>query len=500
MKNSAISPIRNENYSEWYQAVIQAAELAEFAQVRGCMVIRPWGYALWENMQKILDQAIKKTGHQNIYCPLFIPLSLMQKEADHVAGFATECAIVTHTRLTQDTNGSLVPSSPLDEPLVVRPTSETVIGELFAKWIQSYRDLPLLINQWANVVRWEMRTRLFLRTSEFLWQEGHTAHETEEEANQHAITMLKVYKDFCTNTLAIPVYVGTKSENETFPGAEKTYTLEGIMQDGKALQLGTSHFLGQKFSTAANMQFQDRQGNTQIPWTTSWGITTRLIGGLIMTHADDNGLVLPPAIAHTQVMIIPILGKQGQHDDILNYCINLKQAISQLNFRDQNITVDLDNSDFNSGEKNWRWIKKGVPIRLFVGLKEYHERTVCYALRNHDPKTRHHESFDDLKTKLPGILEHMQESLLTQAETERYTQIKLCTNRDSIVEHFNKNHTPIFVYWKEDELQETWLKEQFNATVRCFPHDHNYHDYPLHGPSLLDQQKQAPLALVAKAY
>ena len=316
---TAIKPTREENYPEWYQEVIKAAELAEVSPVRGCMVIRPWGWGIWENLQAILDRKFKETGHQNAYFPLFIPMSFLEKEAKHVEGFAKECAVVTHHRLEAGPDGKLrpAPSAELDEPLIVRPTSETIIGETYAKWVQSYRDLPILINQWANVVRWEMRPRLFLRTAEFLWQEGHTVHASSEEAMEETMKMLGVYTDFARNYLAIPVIPGEKTAGERFPGAVSTFTIEGMMQDRKALQMGTSHFLGQNFAKASGIQFQDKEGKKALAWTTSWGVSTRLIGGVIMAHSDDDGLVLPPKIAPKQVVIIPIYREESERASVL---------------------------------------------------------------------------------------------------------------------------------------------------------------------------------------
>ena len=307
---TAITPTREENYPEWYQQVIKAADLAESSPVRGCMVIKPWGYAIWENIQKELDRRFKATGHKNAYFPLFIPVRYLQKEAEHVDGFAKECAVVTHSRLEADENGQLQPAGELDEPLIVRPTSETIIGELFAKWVQSYRDLPLLINQWANVVRWEMRTRLFLRTAEFLWQEGHTVHATKEDAMKETLQMLDIYTDFSEKYLAMPVIAGEKTEAERFPGAESTFSIEAMMQDKKALQAGTSHFLGQNFAKSSEIKFLNKDSQEEYAWTTSWGVSTRLVGGLIMAHSDDDGLVLPPAIAPAHVVIIPVTPKE----------------------------------------------------------------------------------------------------------------------------------------------------------------------------------------------
>src|SRR6188472_3183848 len=330
---TAITPTRADNYQDWYQEVVKAADLAEASPVRGCMVIKPWGYALWENIQRGLDGLFKATGHVNAYFPLFIPVSYLEKEAAHVEGFAKEVAVVTHHRL-EARDGKLVPTGELEEPLVVRPTSETIIGEMFAKWVQSYRDLPLLINQWANVVRWEMRTRLFLRTAEFLWQEGHTAHATSEEAVEETMKMLGVYADFAENWMAMPVIQGEKTAGERFPGAVQTYCIEAMMQDRKALQAGTSHFLGQNFSKAQEIKFQDQNGTVQYAWTTSWGVSTRLVGGLIMTHSDDDGLVLPPRLAPKHVVLLPIYRSDEEKSQVLAYVNSLKAELEAQDFAD----------------------------------------------------------------------------------------------------------------------------------------------------------------------
>ena len=346
---TAISPTRVEDYPEWYQQVVKAADLAETSPVRGCMVIKPWGYAIWENIQRDLDRRFKETGHKNAYFPLFIPMSFLQKEADHVEGFAKECAVVTHSRLEADENGKLQPAGPLEEPLIVRPTSETIIGELFSKWVQSYRDLPLLINQWANVVRWEMRTRLFLRTAEFLWQEGHTVHATAEEAMEETRKMLEVYADFAENFMAMPVLTGEKTEAERFPGADATFAIEAMMQDRKALQAGTSHFLGQNFAKSSNIKYLSAEGKEEFAWTTSWGVSTRLIGGLIMTHSDDDGLALPPRIAPSHVVIIPVTPKEETRQQVLDYCLELKSQLEAQNYLDGRIRVEFDDRDLRGG-------------------------------------------------------------------------------------------------------------------------------------------------------
>jgi len=347
MPKNAISPTRQENYPEWYQQVVKAADLAETSDVRGCMVIKPWGYAIWENIQRQLDARFKATGHENAYFPLFIPMSFLEKEAEHVEGFAKECAVVTHHRLEPDPEGGLRPaeSAKLEEPLIVRPTSETIIGATFARWVESYRDLPILINQWANVVRWELRTRMFLRTTEFLWQEGHTVHATEAEAREETRQMLDIYAEFAENCMAMPVIKGEKTEGERFPGAVATYSIEALMQDRKALQAGTSHFLGQNFAKAQEIKYQDQSGNEVYAWTTSWGVSTRLIGGLIMTHSDDDGLVLPPVLAPAHVVILPIYRNDDERSSVLAYCDSLKEELAAQVFDGDPVRVRIDDRD-----------------------------------------------------------------------------------------------------------------------------------------------------------
>src|SRR5690349_12680262 len=377
---TAITPTRADNYQDWYQQVVKAADLAENSPVRGCMVIKPWGYALWENCQRVLDGMFKDTGHVNAYFPLFIPLRFLEKEAAHVEGFAKECAVVTHHRL-EARDGKLVPTGELEEPLVVRPTSETIIGEMFAKWVQSYRDLPLLINQWANVVRWEMRTRLFLRTAEFLWQEGHTAHATAQEATEHTMRMLGVYADFAENWMAMPVIQGEKTAGERFPGAVATYAIEAMMQDRKALQSGTSHFLGQNFSKAQEIKFQDQNGKVEYAWTTSWGVSTRLIGGLIMTHSDDDGLVLPPRLAPKHVVLLPIYRSEEEKSQVLDYVNSLKKELEAAEYAGSKVRVMIDDRDMRGGEKNWYHVKRGVPLRAEIGPKDIAKNGVFLARR-----------------------------------------------------------------------------------------------------------------------
>ena len=369
---TAITPRREDDFPEWYQQVVRAAEMAENSDVRGCMVIKPWGYGLWENMQRVLDRMFKATGHKNAYFPLFIPLSYLAKEAAHVEGFAKECAVVTHHRLESDGAGGLrpAPAAELTEPLVVRPTSETIIGATYAKWVQSYRDLPILINQWANVVRWEMRPRVFLRTTEFLWQEGHTAHETEAEAIGETEKMLQVYAKFAREYLAIPVYPGEKSESERFPGAVRTLTIEAMVQDRKAIQAGTSHFLGQNFAKASGIQFLSRTNTQEFAWTTSWGVSTRLIGTAIMAHADDDGMIVPPRVAPTHVVILPITPKPESREAVLAAAETMAEALRGQSYAGEPVIVEVDKRDLHGGTKSWEWIKKGVPVRIEIGPRD----------------------------------------------------------------------------------------------------------------------------------
>jgi prolyl-tRNA synthetase len=381
---SAISPTRAENFPEWYQQVVKGADLAENSDVRGCMVIKPWGYAIWENMQRRLDAMFKATGHENAYFPLFIPMSFLEKEAKHVEGFAKECAVVTHHRLEPDGKGGLrpAPSAELEEPLIVRPTSETIIGATFARWVQSYRDLPILINQWANVVRWELRTRLFLRTTEFLWQEGHTVHANEAEAREETMRMLDVYGDFVEHWMAVPVIKGAKTAGERFPGAVDTYTIETMMQDRKALQAGTSHFLGQNFAKAQEIKFQDANGKEEFAWTTSWGVTTRLIGALTMVHSDDDGLVLPPKLAPAHVVILPIFRNDDERSEVMPYCATLERELASQTFAGEPVRVRIDNRDMRGGDKKWQWVKRGVPVRAEIGPRDVASGKVFYGRRD----------------------------------------------------------------------------------------------------------------------
>lgn len=466
----AISPTRIEDFSEWYQQIVIQAELAENSPVRGCMVIRPWGYGIWENIQRELDRAFKDTGHLNAYFPLLIPLSFLQKEADHVEGFAKECAVVTHHRLEQSADGKLVPAGQLEEPLIIRPTSETVIGASFSRWVQSYRDLPLLINQWANVLRWEMRPRIFLRTSEFLWQEGHTAHATREEALSETLKMLDIYERFIVEHLAIPVIKGAKCSWERFPGAVSTYTIEAMMQDGKALQAGTSHFLGQNFARASNIRFVNKEGVKELAWTTSWGVSTRLIGAMIMTHSDDDGLVIPPLVAPTQIVIIPVVRSQQDAKAIHDYCDKLKKQISKKKIKGQYLRVSIDKRDMNSGEKKWYHVKHGVPLRVEVGIKELEKGTVSYTCRSNQKETVEINSVA-FAGQASQILTGIQKALLNSAKEMLSIRTLTVTTLEAFKQAFTRNDSIncfVIAPFIDDIVVEKAISEM-GVSVRCIP-------------------------------
>lgn len=468
---SAISPTREENYAEWYQQVVRAADLAETSDVRGCMVIKPWGYSIWENMQRALDDMFKATGHQNAYFPLFIPLSYLEKEAQHVEGFAKECAVVTHHRLEAGPDGGLVPAGALEEPLVVRPTSETIIGATFARWVQSHRDLPLLINQWANVVRWEMRTRMFLRTAEFLWQEGHTAHATRAEAEEETMRMLGVYADFAENWMAMPVLQGEKTEGERFPGAVQTFCIEAMMQDRKALQAGTSHFLGQNFSRASDISFQDDAGTVQHAWTTSWGVSTRLVGGMIMTHSDDDGLVCPPRLAPVHVVIVPIVHKAKDPAKVTEYCEQLAAALRDTQFAGAPVRVQLDGRDMRGGDKTWQWIKRGVPIRLEVGPRDMEEDSVFMGRRDRAPRDKQGVPRTEFVGKVGELLQEIQDGMLERARTFREDNSQVIDSKDDFYAYFGSGSPGGFAHAHfsgDVDLEET-IKKDLAVTVRCIP-------------------------------
>ncbi len=426
----ALTARRADDFAAWYQEVISAADLAEESGVRGCMVIKPWGYGIWERIQRLMDDRIKATGHDNCYFPIFIPLSNFEREAEHVEGFAKEMAVVTHHRLIADENGKLIPdpAAKLEEPLVVRPTSETIIGDAMARWIQSWRDLPLLTNQWANVVRWEMRTRMFLRTSEFLWQEGHTAHENAADAKEHTLRMLEVYRACAEDDLAMPVIAGEKPENERFPGAVETWSIEAMMQDGKALQAGTSHYLGTNFAQASGIQYQNREGGQQYCHTTSWGTSTRLIGGVIMTHGDDDGLRVPPAIAPHQVVILPMLRDKPEDEALLAYCEDLRAAIAETSTLGEKTRVLLDKKPGKAAAKRWDWVRKGAPVILEVGGRDMENGTVSLLRRDRLWGANSKPDFSapaasDAPGLIPALLEEIQQALYNEAAARRDANI-----------------------------------------------------------------------------
>src|SRR5579862_1706564 len=511
---TAITPTRADNYPEWYQQIIKAADLAEVSPVRGCMIIKPWGYGIWENIQHIFNHQFKNIGTKNVYFPLMIPLSFMQKEAEHIEGFAKECAVITHHRLATDENGKLVPSGELEEPYIIRPTSETIIGDAFSRWIQSYRDLPILINQWANVVRWEMRTRLFLRTAEFLWQEGHTAHADEKSAMEETLRMLDVYRDFAQSTLAIPVIAGEKPPNERFPGAEHTYSIEAMMQDGKALQAGTSHFLGQNFARAQNIRFQSAAGELEYCHTTSWGVTTRLIGGVIMTHGDDDGLRLPPAIAPRQIVIVPILRDKPEDAEVLAYGEALAKALNAQTTLGERVRALLDVRGARSADKRWEWVRRGAPIIVEVGPRDAAGGQVTYMrrdkLRDGEKIASHAVPRDTFIAAAPGILAEIQASLYADAKAMLDGNIRSdIRSFDQLAEHFgaavDEDEGSAFKGWVRApwsrptgaalEAIDTRLKA-LKLTLRNIPLDQT----PVSGPCLFTGEPAVEEVLIARAY
>lgn len=477
-KQNAIVPGRAEDFPEWYQQVVRAAELAENSEVRGCMVVKPWGYALWERMQAVLDGMFKATGHKNAYFPLFIPLSYLEKEAAHVEGFAKECAVVTHHRL-ESRNGKLVPAGELAEPLVVRPTSETIIGAAYARWVNSWRDLPILLNQWANVVRWEMRPRLFLRTAEFLWQEGHTAHETRQEAEEETLRMLKVYEKFAREYLALPVLVGEKSEGERFPGAVHTYCIEAMVQDRKAIQAGTSHFLGQNFSMASGIKFQSREGAIEHAWTTSWGVSTRLIGTLIMAHGDDDGILLPPKIAPAHVVILPVTPKEETKAEVLQAAEALAAELRSQSYDGNPVAVEIDARDLGGGVKSWEWIKKGIPVRMEIGPRDLENGTVAVCRRDRSPKEKAFVPIADAVSSVAATLEEIQSNLLARATKLREEHTRVLDSREEFYAFFTAENSEkpephggfALAHWDGSLETEEQIKNDLKVTIRCIPFD-----------------------------
>lgn len=458
---------RSENYSQWYNDLVVKADLAEQSPVRGCMVIKPYGYAIWEKMQHILDTKFKETGAVNAYFPLFIPKSFFSREAEHVAGFAKECAVVTHHRLMNDPDGNGVvvdPSSKLEEELIVRPTSETIIWSTYKNWIKSWRDLPIMCNQWANVVRWEMRTRLFLRTAEFLWQEGHTAHATSQEAQEEAVKMVHVYADFARNYMALPVIVGHKSPNERFAGALDTLTIEAMMQDGKALQSGTSHFLGQNFAKSFDVKYTDNEGQQQYVWATSWGVSTRLMGALIMAHGDDNGLVLPPALAPIEVVMVPIYKTSEDHAAIIGKMNQIKSALEAAGH-----SVKIDDRDtLRPGFKFAEWELKGVPVRLAIGARDLQNDTV--EVHRRDTLEKNTVSLEGIDKYIEDLLADIQDNIYKKALSFRETRVEKCDSWEEFKEKITQGKF-LLCHWDGTAETEQKIKDETKATIRCIPVD-----------------------------
>ncbi len=486
-------PSRKEDYSLWYNELVKKADLAEHSDVRGCMVIKPYGYSIWEKMQQALDTMFKETGHVNAYFPLFVPKSFLAREASHVEGFAKECAIVTHYRLknAEDGSGIIVdPEAKLEEELIVRPTSETVIWSTYRKWIQSYRDLPLLINQWANVVRWEMRTRLFLRTTEFLWQEGHTAHATSQEAVDETLQMLGVYAQFAEEFMAMPVYKGKKTESEKFPGAVDTYCIEAMMQDGKALQAGTSHFLGQNFAKAFEVQFANKEGKLEHVWGTSWGVSTRLMGALIMAHSDDDGLVLPPKLAPIHVVIVPIFRSEDELKAISEKADQIKSALKKSGY-----TVKFDNRDTHKpGFKFAEYELKGVPVRIAIGPRDLENGTVEVARR--DTKEKKLISFDAIATDIPALLEDIQNNIYTKALSFRKEMTTPVDSFEEFEKVLEEKGGFLSAHWDGTAETEEKIKEKTKATIRCIPNDAQAEN----GTCIFSGKPSSRRVLFARAY
>ena len=483
---------KNEDYSQWYNDIVIKADLAEHSSVKGCMVIKPYGYSIWEKIQAVLDQKFKDTGHSNAYFPLFIPKSYFSKEASHVEGFATECAVVTHYRLKNDGNGNIIvdETAKLEEELIVRPTSETIIWNTFKGWVQSYRDLPLLINQWANVVRWEMRTRLFLRTTEFLWQEGHTAHATAQEAIEETEKMLGVYADFAENWMAVPVVKGKKTPNERFAGALDTYCIEALMQDGKALQAGTSHFLGQNFAKAFDVKFTSKEGKLDHVWASSWGVSTRLMGALIMAHSDDAGLVLPPKLAPIQVVIVPIYKTDEELQKISDFVDSLMPKLKALG-----ISVKYDDRDTQRpGFKFAEYELKGVPVRLAIGARDMENKTVELARR--DTREKQTVSQEGLDAYIAQLLEDIQQNIYNKAETFRADHITEANSYEEFKNLLDGKAGFISAHWDGTPETEQKIKEETKATIRCIPLGNKLED----GVCIYSGKPSIQRVLFARAY
>ena len=506
---NAIVPSRSEDFPEWYQQVVRASDLAENSEVRGCMVIKPWGYGLWEQIQSQLDKMFKDTGHKNAYFPLLIPLSYLEKEAEHAEGFATECAVVTHHRLEaqKDENGKtkMIPTGKLSEPFIIRPTSETIIGAAFARWIESYRDLPLLINQWANVMRWEMRPRLFLRTAEFLWQEGHTVHETSDEAWEETEKILDVYEKFAREHLAIPVLTGEKTENERFPGADRTLCIEAMVQDKKAIQAGTSHFLGQNFSKASDISFAGRDGSKQFGWTTSWGVSTRLVGTLIMAHGDDDGIKLPPMVAPTQVIILPIVPKEENRDSVMTAVHKLADRLDDAKYAGLPLRVEVDDRDMHGGAKNWEWIKKGAPIRVEIGPRDVEKGSVAVARRDKPHKEKQFIEAQEFLQEVGNILQQIQSNLLEEATEFRDANMQKIDAMEEFIKFFTPSNTEkpeihggfALCHWAGSNEEEEKIAKDYKVTIRCIPHGDQFTE---EGTCILTGKPSNRRVVFSKAY
>lgn len=504
----ALKKLRKDNYPEWYQCVVSEANMAENSSSPGCMVIKPWGYGIWERIRDVFDEQIKEADHENCYFPMFIPLSFFQKEAEHVDGFAKEMAVVTHSRLSMK-DGKLTPDSELDEPLIVRPTSEAIIADSFSKWVKSYRDLPVLINQWANVVRWEMRPRLFLRTREFLWQEGHTAHASAAEAEAETKWALEAYRKLSEETLAMPVIVGRKPEHEKFPGAVDTYCIEAMMQDGKALQAGTSHFLGQNFAKSANITFVNKENKPEYAYTTSWGVSTRLIGGVIMTHADDEGMVVPPKIAPYQVVIIPVVKNPADEDAVMSYIDGIRKDLSAQTPFGEKIRVKLDKRDKSSVDKFWEWTRKGAPVILEIGKRDADANNAMMRIRTHinQPNAKQIVSRSQLVSEMSTVIEGIQKEMFEKAKTRLSENIRTdIKTPEDFKAYFAQANEWIedgqqgkvaFVRgkWCGDPATEELLKEM-KITIRCIPFDQSNTE----GVCLLTGRKASMDVIYARSY
>ncbi len=486
---NSITP-RSKDYSKWYLDIIVAADLADASPVRGCMVIKPNGYAIWENIQKVLNNVFKLRGIKNAYFPLFIPKKFLEKEAEHVEGFAKECAIVTHHRLVLNNKKKLVPAGLMEEPLIVRPTSETIIYSMYAKWIQSFRDLPLMLNQWANVVRWELRSRPFLRTTEFLWQEGHTAHATKKEADEMTLQMLEVYRDFIKDYLAIPVIKGTKSENEKFAGAVYTTCIEAMMQDGKALQVATSHMLGQNFAKPFKVKFTDKNGNEQYVWQTSWGMSTRIIGALIMVHSDDNGLIIPPKIAPISIVIVPIWGNDYDKEDVISKAKNIATKI----IFEMGEVVHLDDRDERPGQKFYNWEKRGIPLRIEIGPRDIVNNTVVVARRDTGKKIE--LSIDNLIPKIRELLDSIQSNLYKRAHQYLEKMTQEVDSYEVMKNVLADKKGFVIAHWCGSQKCESKIKNETMATIRCIP----FEQKEKKGKCIICGKETSIKVIFAKAY